>query len=267
MSDATIRIETDTRGVATLWLARPEKHNALNAAMISELAAAMQQLGSDAHVRVIILTGEGKSFCAGGDLHWMRDQFAASREERLVEARRLAMMLEVMNKLPKPLIARVQGQAFGGGIGLMSVCDVVIAAEGARFGLTETRLGLIPATISPYLVARMGEANTRSVMLSGKLFNSREAMALGLVSRIVDSSALDAAIETETESFLAASPMAVSAAKALVRSLGRSIDESAIENTIQRLADTWETPDAREGVRAFFEGRRPRFAGGRSDES
>jgi methylglutaconyl-CoA hydratase len=262
MSHTTIRIDKDQRGVTTLRLARPEKHNAMNAQMIGELTAAMHELAHDTSVRIVVLAGEGKSFCAGADLEWMRGQFAASREDRLVEARRLAMMLKSMNGLPKPLIARVQGQAFGGGVGLMGVSDVVIAADTARFGLTETRLGLIPATISPYVVGRMGEANARRVMLSGRLFDCREAHELGLVSMVVKPDALDVAVENEVKAFLAASPAATAAAKALVRSLGKAIDEAVVEDTIRRLADTWESVDAHEGVSAFFDGRRSNFAGG-----
>jgi methylglutaconyl-CoA hydratase len=267
MNGKTIRIGIDARGVATLWLARPEKHNAFNAGVIGELAMAASKLAADADVRVVVLAAEGASFCAGGDLQWMRGQLTASRESRLAEARGLAMMLKSLNELPKPLIARVQGQAFGGGVGLLSVCDIVVAAEGLRFGLTETRLGLIPATISPYVVARIGEANARRMMLSARTFDSREAQALGLVSRIVDPSSLDAAIQDEVEPFLATSPMAVSAAKALVRSLGHGIDATIVETTIQKLADTWETADAREGVSAFFEGRRPGYAKGEVHET
>ena len=137
----TIRIETDDRGVATLTLARPEKHNALNALMISELTEAAATLGADASVRAVVMTGEGKSFCAGGDLGWMRAQIEADRETRIAEAMGLARMLDALNTLPKPLIGKVNGQAFGGGMGMMSVCDVAVGAEGALFGFTEVRLG------------------------------------------------------------------------------------------------------------------------------
>jgi hypothetical protein len=149
----TLMISIDERGVARLTLTREDKHNAMSAEMIDELTEAASALGSDGRVRVVVLAGAGKSFCAGGDLEWMRAQFKASRAERIAEARRLAMMFKALNELPKPLIGCVHGSAFGGGIGLISVCDTVIASEAARFGLTEVRLGLIPATISPYVVA------------------------------------------------------------------------------------------------------------------
>ena len=145
----TIRIDIDQKGVATLALNIPHKHNALSAQMISDLASAAHDLGADPDVRVVVLTGTGKSFCSGGDLNWMRDQMAGDDQARAKAAKSIAMMLYALNTLPKPLIGRIQGNAFGGGIGLACVCDVAIADQAARFGLTETRLGLIPATIGP----------------------------------------------------------------------------------------------------------------------
>lgn len=253
----TIRIETDARGVATLTLNRPEKHNSLSARMIAELAQAAADLGADAALRAVILTGAGESYCAGGDLGWMRQQFDATREERIAEATKLAMMLKALNELPKPLIGRINGQAFGGGIGMMSVCDVCVAAEGARFGLTEARLGLIPATISPYVIARMGEGMARRVFMSARLFDAREAQALGLVASVVAPDALDAAVEREVKPYLSCAPGAVARSKALARALGPRIDEEVIAMTAARLADAWEDPEAHEGVSAFFDKRKP----------
>ncbi|NBN80435.1 crotonase/enoyl-CoA hydratase family protein [Microvirga tunisiensis] len=256
----TIRIDTDPRGVATLTLARAEKHNSLSATMIAELTAAAEQLGADPAVRVVILTGEGASFCAGGDLDWMRAQFTADRATRIAEARKLAVMLQALNELPKPLIGRVQGQAFGGGIGMMSVCDVCIAVDGAKFGLTETRLGLIPATISPYVVARMGEGKARRVFMSARLFDAAEARDLDLVARVVAAEELGVAVEREVKPYLAAAPGAVARAKALARSLGTPITEAVIAATIERLADCWEDPEAHEGISAFFDKRKPAWS-------
>ncbi|MBT4891273.1 MAG: enoyl-CoA hydratase, partial [Rhodospirillales bacterium] len=162
----TIRLDVDARGVARLTLNRPEKHNSLNAQMIAELRAALSQIDDEGGVRVVILSGEGKSFCAGGDLGWMKDQVDSDRDGRIDHATELATMLKELDGLTKPTIARVNGQAYGGGIGMMAVCDIVIAVDDARFALTETRLGLIPATIGPFVVARMGEGAVRRVALN-----------------------------------------------------------------------------------------------------
>lgn len=257
----TIRIETDDRGVATLTLARPDKHNALNAQMIAELTEAAAALGADPAVRVVVMTGEGKSFCAGGDLGWMKAQIAADRATRIEEAMGLARMLDALNTLPKPLIGKVNGQAFGGGMGMMSVCDVAVGAEGALFGFTEVRLGLIPATISPFVFAKMGEAKGREVFFSARLFDGAEAVRLGLLSRAVPADALDDAMEFEIAPYLSASPQAVAASKALLRRLGTRIDEEVTRMTAEALADAWETADAGEGIDAFFGRRKPVWPG------
>ncbi|MFS8044665.1 crotonase/enoyl-CoA hydratase family protein [Rhizobium sp. BR 314] len=259
MTSPTIHIATDERGVAHLTLTRPDKHNALSAEMIDALTSAVRDLGNDKTVRVVVLTSEGASFCAGGDLGWMRAQFDATRAGRMVEARRLAMLFKALNELPKPLIARVQGNAFGGGIGVLSVCDMVIAASTARFGLTEVRLGIIPATISPYVVARIGEANARPLFLSGKIIDAWQAHATGLLSRVVAEEALDEAVEAEIRHFLSASPQAAARAKALARSVGRPITDGMIDDVVEQLADAWETEEAREGITAFFDKRQPNW--------
>ncbi len=260
MNFETIRLATDDRGVATLTLARPERHNALSAAMIAELAQAAALLGGDPAVRVVVLAAEGESFCAGADLGWMKEQFAAPRTQRMEEARRLARMLNALYSLPKPLIGRVQGQAFGGGIGMISVCDVAIAAHGARFALTETRLGLIPATIGPYVVARIGHADARRVFMSGRFFDAAEAAALRSgewrgrcrPARCGDRGRGDALSRRPR-------PAQWPPPRTCCTDLGPNIDDAVIDMTIARLADVWETPEAREGVAAFFEKRPPQW--------
>lgn len=256
----TIRLETDARGVATLSLARAEKHNALSSQMIVELTQAAAAIAADAGVRVVVLAADGASFCAGGDLAWMREQMGATADQRRAEATKLAMMLQALNTLPQPLIGRVHGNAFGGGIGMMSVCDVALGAAGARFGLTEARLGLIPATISPYVLARMGEGRARRVFMSARLFGAEEARDLGLLARVVAPEALDAAVEEEVKPYLSCAPGAVAASKRLARMLGPRIDEAVIAATIDRLVAAWESDEAPEGVAAFFEKRPPRWA-------
>jgi methylglutaconyl-CoA hydratase len=259
MSFETIAITSDGRGIATLTLARPSRHNAMSAAMVAELTAAARLLGTDPAIRVVVLTGAGESFCAGGDLGWMRDQFGAPRQQRIAEGRKLALMLRALRTLPRPLIGRIQGQAFGGGVGLISVCDAAVTVGRARFGLTETRLGLVPATIAPYVLARMGQASARRVLLSGRIFGAAEARDLGLVHAVVADEDLDAAIEAEVTPYLSAAPGAVAAAKGLLQALSPPIDDAVIEATVTQLADIWETPDAHEGVAAFFEKRPPRW--------
>jgi methylglutaconyl-CoA hydratase len=256
----TLTIETDPRGVATLTLNRAEKHNALSAQMLADLTTAAAQLGEDASVRVVILTGTGKTFCAGGDLSWMKAQMAADPETRFVEARKLAEMLQALNTMPKPLIGAIQGNSFGGGLGLMSVCDVAIGADHLTMGLTETKLGLIPATIGPYVVARMGEARARRVFMSSRLFGAQEAIDLGLLARIVPSKDLAAAVEAEVVPYLSCAPGAVASAKQLVRELGPTIDEATIDKTIAALVSRWETDEGVEGINAFFDRRKPSWA-------
>ena len=257
MTYQTLTLEIDARGIATLTLNLPEKHNALAPQMITDLHRAADAIAADQAIRAVVLTGAGKSFCAGGDLGWMKDQFQAPRKERIEEARKLANMLGALNELPKPLIGRVNGQAYGGGMGMISVCDVAVAADTARFGFTEVRLGLIPATISPYVLARMGEGMARRVFASARLFDAQEARDLGLIARVVAPDALDEAVEAEVRPYLAAAPGAVATSKALARSLGPKIDAQTIERTIALLADSWETPEAHEGVSAFFDKRKP----------
>jgi methylglutaconyl-CoA hydratase len=256
----TIRLETDPRGVAHLWLARPDKHNALNAQMIAEITRAIGALGADPLVRVVVLAGEGASFCAGGDLRWMQGNITATPEARADSARALAQMLSAVNDCPKPVIGRVQGNAFGGGIGMMSVCDVAVSVPAARFGLTETRLGLTPATISPYVVARMGSAKARAVFMSSRLFGAEEAVTLNLLARVVPPEALDAEIEAEVAPYLACAPGAVAESKALLRRLAPSLDSAVQEATIAALVARWESDEAREGLAAFFARRPPSWA-------
>lgn len=257
----TVGIEIDGRGVARVTLQRAEKHNALSAEMMDELTAAAARLGADPSVRVVVLTGAGESFCAGGDLGWMRAQAETDAAGRAREAGRLAGMLNALNLLPKPLIGRVQGQAFGGGLGLISVCDVAIGVTGPKFGFTEVRLGLIPATIGPYVVARMGEAMARRVFFSARAFGAEEAVTLGLLARAVPPEALDDAVEAEVKPYLSAAPGAVAEAKALVRRLGPVVDEDVIAGTMAALAARWESAEAAEGIAAFFDRRKPGWAG------
>ena len=253
----TLEIKTDKQGVATLWLDRADKHNVMSAQMIAELSQAAAALAQNELVRVVVLAARGKSFCAGGDLGWMRSQMDADPQTRAREATALARMLHALNTLPKPLIARAHGNAFGGGVGLLSVCDVAIGADSAVLGLTETRLGLIPATIGPYVSARMGEARARRVFMSGRRFAAAEAVDLGLLAQAVPTENLDAAVWNEIEPYLSCAPAAVARAKAFLRHLGPVIDETVIHHSIAELAACWAGDEAPEGIAAFFDKRPP----------
>lgn len=249
---ASLEITRDARGVAHVALNAPDKRNALSAAMIADLTVLAGDLGADPAVRVVVLSGKGSTFCAGGDLAWMQAQINADRATRIAEATKLAQMLRVLNEMPKPLIGRIHGGAYGGGVGLAAVCDCAIAAETTRFGLTETRLGLIPATISPYVIARMGEGRARQVFMSARIFDASDAVRLGLLARAVPEQELDGAVDAEVQPYLTTAPGAVARAKALARSLGPKIDDQTIAKTIQALADAWETNEARLGIAAFL---------------
>ena len=252
----TLSVKRDPDGVTAVRLNRPARKNALSAAMIMELTELAGRLGADEKTRVVTLSGAGDVFCAGGDLQWMQAQMKASRAARIAEARKLAHMLKALNALPRPLLGQVHGGAYGGGLGLLCVCDYVAASSETKFGLTETRLGLIPATISPYVVARLGEGMARRIFMSGRVFGAEEAKAIGLVAEVVEPAGLQAAIERQIRPCLAAAPGAVSAAKALALSFAPAVSERHIDDSITRLADAWESPEAAEGIDAFFR-RRP----------
>lgn len=253
----TIKLNRDARGVAKLVLSRPQKHNALNATMIGELRHATAALAIDASVRVVVLAAEGKSFCAGGDLVWMREQAEKDRAGRMADAIELASMLRDLDSLPKPLIARVQGSAYGGGIGLMAVCDTVVASVTATFALTEVRLGLIPAAIGPYVVRRLGEGMARPYVLSGKTFDADQARTMGLVSLVSIEDAVDSAVEAEIAEYLACAPGAIADAKALCQHLARNPGSDQLSWTAERLANRWETFEAQDGIRSFLAREKP----------
>lgn len=255
----TIRIDRDARGVATIWMIRTDKHNALSAQMMDELTNAANELSQDDTVRCVVLAAEGKSFCAGGDLGWMRAQFDADAATKDREARRLATMLWSLNFMRKPLIGRLQGNAFGGGVGMASVCDVAVGTSDLKMGLTETKLGLIPATIGPYVLARMGEANARRVFMSSRLFDADEAKSLGLLARVVSADALDDAVEREITPFLSCAPGAVAEAKALAQTVCANVTPESVEASIAALAARWDSPESTEGISAFFEKRKPNW--------
>ena len=257
MGYETISLTTDARGVATLRLDRAEKRNAMSAQMIAELTEAADAIAARGDIRAVVLAAAGDTFCAGGDLAWMKQQREVDAETRGREARKLAEMLQRLNTLPQPLIGRVQGNVFGGGVGLASVCDVAIGVDGLEMGFTETGLGLIPATIGPFVVARMGEGRARRVFMNARRFDAAEAVEFGLLARAVAADDLDAAVEAEVAPYLSCAPEAVAAAKRLTRYLGPRIDVEVIDHTIGELVACWERDEAEEGISAFFEKRKP----------
>jgi methylglutaconyl-CoA hydratase len=261
MEFATIRLERGADGVARLVLARPEAHNAMSIEVIRELRKALDAIESDSAVRVAVLASEGQSFCAGGDLKWMSRIRVQSRTERVAESGELAKMLFELNRLRVPVIGRIQGPAYGGGLGLVACCDVAIAARTARFALTEVTLGLVPANIAPYVARKLGEASARRVFLHGKPFDADEARRMGFVAEVVEPEALDAAVAAEIAQVLRCPPLAVAATKRLVDYVLRHTDEENMAYTAECLADAWERDEAKEGIAAFIEKRRPSWRG------
>lgn len=249
-----------TRSTATVTLRRPEAHNALNAALIAELTGAFEELARDASTRVVVLAAEGKSFCAGGDLKWMREAAAYTFEENVADAQRLSRMLQAISGCPKPVIARVQGAAFGGGAGLAAACDLAAAAENALFSFSEVRLGLIPSVISPWVLRKLTPGDARRFFLTAERFSAAEARRTGLISEVAASEQeLDARIAGWVEALLQNGPEAMAACKQLLD------DASALEwsafagSTPRRLAERRATDEGREGVAAFLEKRSPNW--------
>ncbi len=249
-----------THRVAVVWMAREKVRNAFNETMIAELSAAFTRLGADAGVRAIVLAGQGPAFCAGADLDWMRRMSAYTLEENRADARALAQMLRTIYLTPKPVIARVHGDAYAGGIGLVAACDIAIAATTASFCLSETKLGLLPATISPYVIRAMGTNAARRYFLTAEKFDAAEAFRIGLVHDIAPPDALDAAVNEALGALMLTSDHAVRAAKKLVREIaGRPIDDVLVADTAERIAQIRASDDGREGVRSFLDKRKPRW--------
>lgn len=259
----SILVEIDA-GVGILTLNRPEKHNAFDAGLIDELAQSIEAMTGNDAVRVVVLSSTGKSFCAGADLDWMRRAADYSAEENLREARLLAEMLRRLKACPKPVIARVQGPAYGGGVGLIACCDIVIATVDAQFALSEVKLGLIPATIGPYVVAAIGERYARRYMLTAERFSAREAYRIGLVHELVmDERALDAAVGELVTALLQNGPVALAECKTLIADIaGRPLTAELIEDTAQRITRLRASVEGCEGMSAFLQKRKPSWNSG-----
>ncbi len=256
MSDILTDIRAD--GVATVTMNRGAVHNAFNETVIADLAGAFQRLGADPAVRLILLRGTGKSFSAGADLAWMQRMAGYSHDENVADAMGLAVMLRTLDTCPKPTVAVVQGPAYGGGVGLVAACDIAVCADTASFSLTEVRLGLIPAVISPYVVAAMGERACRRYFLTAERFTAAEAHRLGLVHELVPADQLDAAAESMVAKLLDCAPGAQGAAKDLIRAVvNHPLDDALVRDTAERIARQRASDEGRDGVGAFLGKRKP----------
>lgn len=254
----TVIPSLSSRGVLTLTLNRPEKHNSMNAELLTALHAALLDAERDEQVRAIVLTGAGASFCAGGDIAHMRSMRDASEEQNLEDARLLAQCLRALDEVQRPLIARVNGNVFGGGVGLVACADIAIGTTAVRFALTEVRLGLVPATISPYVVRAIGERQARRLFLTALPFDANEAAAIGLLHAAVRPEELDAAIDRHVDAILQGGPVAVREAKTLVRSILEISDRNElVEETSRLLAKLRVSDEGKEGLAAFLEKRKP----------
>jgi methylglutaconyl-CoA hydratase len=248
--------------VATLCLNRPQLHNAFDAELIAALTSALEALADDGDIRVVVLEGAGTSFSAGADLNWMRGMAAASESDNRADAMALARLMRVLDALPKPTIARVHGAAFGGGVGLVACCDIAIGVPGAKFGLTESRLGLLPAVISPYVVAAIGTRQARRWFASAEVFDAAEAHRIGLLHAVVEPAELDAAVQAQADLLLRAGPIAAAQAKRLVRTVAMVDDADALDAVnADLIAQLRVSPEGQEGIAAFLDKRRPSWAG------
>ena len=257
MDYTTIRLEI-SGPVARLFLTRPDLRNAINASMIRELRECLGHLVANPP-RVLVLSGDGSVFCAGADANWMAETGRLGWDENYVDALAMADLLAELNSLPCPVLARVQGGAYGGGIGLICCCDAVVCADNAQFSLSEVRLGLTPSTISPYVLAKIGASHARDLFLSAARFGAQRAQASGMVHEVVAETELDSAVEQRIQQYLACAPGAMAAAKAQIASLGQSPAQWR-EETARLIAELRSSSEGREGLAAFLEKRKPEWA-------
>jgi methylglutaconyl-CoA hydratase len=251
----------DNGTVAEVRLNRPETRNAFDDGMIGELTAAFAMLGRDSTVRAIVFSAEGSSFCAGADLHWMRQSIAYTFTENVRDAHNLAQMLRTIHDCPKPVIARVQGAAFGGGVGLVAACDIAVALESARFCLSEVRLGLLPAVISPFVLRKIGTTAAARYFLTAEPFTAAQALDMGLITETAaDESALDTVIDGLLTAILANAPEAIAQCKVLIEQVIHFDWERAVDITTKLIAERRISAEGQEGMRAFLEKRPPRWS-------
>ena len=263
MTTTPVNLAVDDRGVATLTLDRPDKHNAFDDAIIAELDARLAEVAANEHVRVLVLAATGKSFSAGADLAWMQRMADYGEAENLADAAALAEMLRKLNDLPQPTIARVQGPAYGGAVGLVSCCDMAVGSPLARFCLSEVKIGLIPATISPYVIAAMGARAARRYFTTAEVIDAETAFELGLLSEVVGVDDLDDAVDSMVEALLGNGPRATRSAKRLVLDYNwRELDEGLIEDSCRRIADIRVSAEGQAGLKAFLAKEAPPWRAG-----
>jgi methylglutaconyl-CoA hydratase len=252
-------LEVECNGaVATIWLNRPQVRNALDEVLIAELTHVFSAVQEDDRIRVLVLAGRGTAFCAGGDLQWMRRMAEFSAEQNLQDAMRLARMLKAVHASRKPVVARVHGPAYAGGMGLAAACDVIVADPAAEFCLSEVRIGLVPATISPYVIRALGLQATRRYMLTAERLEPQEAWRIGFVHELTETGAIDQAVTRIASALLAAGPQALTTTKALIARVGtRSVDADLIQETATCIAHARASREGREGVMAFLAKRKP----------
>ncbi len=259
MTDLT-RLAVDERKVARITLARPDVKNAFNAELIAQLSAAVDAVPADA--RCVVLASEGDTFCAGADIAWMRSMAGFTLEENRADSVALADMFAKLDSLAMPIVARIQGAAIGGGVGLVAIADIAVAAEEAVFGFTEVRLGILPAVISPYVVRKVGVSFATAAFITGIRFDSHRAFDTGLIHSVVDAGQLDPEIDRFVDAIVSGGPHAVNAAKKLVRDVAGRTPADVRDLTIQRIADARVSAEGQDGMRAFFEKRGPKWLGG-----
>ena len=258
MAYQTLDVQKTPAGIGLVWLNRPDLRNAFNDTVIAELTASFRELEADGAIRAIVLAGHGKAFCAGADLNWMKKMAGYTFEQNYEDALGLANMLHAIHSVKKPTIARVHGPAFAGGVGLVAACDIAVAAHSAEFCLSETKLGLVPATISPYVIAAMGERAAHRYMLTAEPFTAAEAYRVGLVQEIARDEELDETINQILGHLVLGAPAAHAATKDLIRAVGRRpLSPDLITDTATRIAAARASEEGKEGIRAFLEKRKP----------
>ncbi|WP_455201084.1 enoyl-CoA hydratase-related protein [Kaarinaea lacus] len=251
-----LTVETDNRGICTIKLNRPEIHNAFDNDVIEDLIIQLTFASDDDYVRAIVITGEGPTFSSGADIHWLKSSVKRDHATNSMEAYKMAQMLQKLYAMPKPTIARINGPAFGGALGIIACCDIAIAPSTSYFAFTEVKLGLIPAVVSPYIVSAMGHRNTKRLFITGEQFSAEDALSMGLLHKIVDSSSLDDTIEEEIESLLQAGPSAQMECKRLLHKLA-GVSDDISQYTAELIAQIRISQEGQEGLAAFLEKRRP----------